>query len=65
LELAGFIGYLKRNKDTVKLTHQRPKDLHMLSNVDSNYAMNKEDQRNINGALEIPELTGSQRPKNL
>jgi hypothetical protein len=50
-ELERFIGYLKKNKHNVKLTYRKPKDLRVLSNVDSNYATNKEDRRSVSGAI--------------
>jgi hypothetical protein len=42
-----FVGFLKRNKKLVKLTYWIPKDLWVLSNVDSNYTTNKETRRSV------------------
>jgi hypothetical protein len=51
LELAWYVGYWKKNKDIVKLTYRKPKDLQVLSNVDSNYATDKETRKSDSGAI--------------
>jgi hypothetical protein len=51
LELGRFVGYLKRHQQDVKLTYRKPKDLRVLSNVDSNYATDKETRRSVSGAI--------------
>jgi hypothetical protein len=51
LELGRFVGYLKRHQEEVKLTYRKPKDLRVLSNVDSNYATDKETRRSVSGAI--------------
>jgi hypothetical protein len=50
-ELGRFVGYLKRHRKLVKLTYRKPKDLRVLSNVDSNYATDKETRRSVSGAI--------------
>ncbi len=40
-----FAGYLKDNEDEIKLTYRKPKELRMVSCVDSNYATDKEDRK--------------------
>ncbi len=34
VKLGGFVGYLKRHKELVKLSYRKPRDLRVLSNVD-------------------------------
>jgi hypothetical protein len=51
IELDKFVGYLKKNEKDVKLTYQKPKELRVVSNVESNYATNKEDRRSVSGHL--------------
>jgi hypothetical protein len=46
-----FAGCLKDNNQDVKLTHRKPKELRMMSSVDSNCAMDKESRRSISGNL--------------
>jgi hypothetical protein len=50
-ELGRFVGYLKRHRELVKLTYRKPMDLRVLSNVDSNYATEKETRRSVSGAI--------------
>jgi hypothetical protein len=50
-ELERFVGYLKANKDKIKLTFRKPKAMRVVSNVDSNYATNKDDRKSVSGAL--------------
>jgi hypothetical protein len=50
-ELEKYVGYLKENEKDVKLAYQRPRELRVVSNVDSNYAMNKEDRRSVSGHI--------------
>jgi hypothetical protein len=51
VELGGFVGYLKRHRKFVKLMYHKPKDLRVLSNVDSNYATDKETCKSVSGAI--------------
>ncbi len=46
-----FAGYLKENEDDIKLTYRKPKELRMVSSVDSNYATDKESRRSVSGNL--------------
>ena len=46
-----FVGYLKKEKDNIKLTYRKPHDLRCVIMVDSNYAMNKDDRRSVSGAI--------------
>lgn len=46
-----FVGYLKDNEDDIKLTYRKPRELRIVSSVDSNYATDKEDRRSVSGAL--------------
>ena len=50
-ELERFVGYLKANKDKIKLVFRKPKSMRVASNVDSNYATNKDDRKSVSGAL--------------
>jgi hypothetical protein len=50
-ELEHFVGYLKSNKEKIKLTFRKPKAMRVASNVDSNYATNKDDRKSVSGAL--------------
>jgi hypothetical protein len=45
------VGYLKGNKETIKITYQRPRGLHPMSMLDSNYATNTDDIRSVTGAI--------------
>jgi hypothetical protein len=51
VELRWFVGYLKRHKELVKLTYQKPRALRVLSNVNRNYGIDKETQRSMSGAI--------------
>ena len=46
-----FAGYLKENEENIKLTYRKPKELRMVSSVDSNYATDKESRRSVSGNL--------------
>jgi hypothetical protein len=46
-----FVGYLKANKEDVKLTYRKPRELRPVSMVDSNYATDKADRRSVSGNL--------------
>ena len=50
-ELDRFVGYLKANKDQLKVIFRKPKTMRIVSNVDSNYATNKDDRKSVSGAL--------------
>jgi hypothetical protein len=50
-ELERFVGYLKANRDKIKLIFRKPKGMRVASNVDSNYATNKDDRKSVSGAL--------------
>jgi hypothetical protein len=49
--LERFAGYLKENNDDIKLTHRKPKELRIVSSVDSNYATDKGDCPSMSGGL--------------
>jgi hypothetical protein len=49
--LEKFVGYLKKNEKDIRLTYRRPKELRMVSSVDSNYATDKETRRSVSGNL--------------
>jgi hypothetical protein len=49
--LEKFVGYLKGIQDDIKLTYRKPKELRVVSNVDSNYATDKVDRRSVTGML--------------
>jgi len=38
-----FVGYLKENKENIKITYRKPRELRIVGNVDSDYATNKSD----------------------
>ena len=46
-----FVGYLKANKDKIKLTFRKPRELRIIGNVDSDYATNKTDRRSVTGCI--------------
>jgi hypothetical protein len=46
-----FAGCLKSKEDDIKLTHRKPKELPMVSSVDSNYATDKENRGSVSGNL--------------
>ena len=50
-ELERFVGYLKANKEKIKLIFRKPRAMRIASNVDSNYATNKDDRKSVSGAL--------------
>jgi hypothetical protein len=49
--LEKFVGYLKKNEEDIRLTYRKPKELRMVSSVDSNYATDKETRRSVSGNL--------------
>jgi hypothetical protein len=49
--LERFVGCLKENEDDIKLTHREPKELRIVSSVDSNCATDKGDRWSISGGL--------------
>jgi hypothetical protein len=49
--LERFVGHSKENEDDVKLACRKPKELRIVSSVDSNYATDKGDRRGISGGL--------------
>jgi hypothetical protein len=51
VELGMFVGYLKRHRKLVKLIYRKPKDLRVLSNVDSNYATDEETCKSASRAI--------------
>jgi hypothetical protein len=50
--LERFVGYLKTNKEKIRLTYRKPRELRPLTIVDSNYATDKTDRRSISGNLD-------------
>jgi hypothetical protein len=46
-----FVGYLKENQDDIKLTYCKPREMRIVSSVDSNYAIDKRDRRSVSVAL--------------
>jgi hypothetical protein len=46
-----FAGCLKSKEDNIKLTHRKPKELQMVSSVDSDHATDKESRRSMSGNL--------------
>jgi len=46
-----FVGNLKENKDNIKVTYRRPKELRIVGNVDSDYATNKTNRRSVTGCI--------------
>jgi hypothetical protein len=46
-ELGCFVRYLKINKEGIKIMFRKPRVLSFLSNVDSNYAANKEGIKSV------------------
>lgn len=51
VELERMIGYIMVNKDNIKITYRKPKELRPAGMLDSNHATNKDDRRSISGAL--------------
>jgi hypothetical protein len=49
--LEKFVGYLKKIQDDIKLTYRKPRELRVVSNVDSNYATDKVDRCSVTGIL--------------
>ena len=49
--LERLVGYLKWRKNDIKITYRPPRELRVVSYVDSNYGHNKEDRRSISGAI--------------
>jgi hypothetical protein len=45
------VGCSKENKDDIKLACRKPKELRIVSSVNSNYAMDKGDRRSMSGEL--------------
>jgi hypothetical protein len=50
-ELERFVGYLKENESSIKITYRRPRELRPMATVDSNYATNLDDRRSVTGAI--------------
>jgi hypothetical protein len=50
-ELERFVGYLKSNQDSIKITYRKPRELRPMAMVDSNYATNLDDRRSVTGAI--------------
>jgi hypothetical protein len=50
-ELERFVGYLKANKKSIKITYREPIELRPMAMVDSNYATNLDDRRSVTGAI--------------
>jgi hypothetical protein len=50
-ELERFVGYMKYLDGDIKLTYRRPKEMRVMSNVDSNYATNKENRKSVSGGI--------------
>jgi len=46
-----FVGYLKENKDNIKVTYRKPKELRIVGNVDSDYATNQTDRRSVTDCI--------------
>ena len=42
---------MKTNEEDIKLTYRKPKELRMVSSVDSNYATDTETRRSVSGNL--------------
>jgi hypothetical protein len=50
-ELERFVGYLKGNQESIKITYRKPRELRPMAMVDSNYATNLDDRRSVTGAI--------------
>ena len=46
-----FVGYLKKEKDNIKLTYRRPLELKFMAVADSNYATDKQTRRSVSGGI--------------
>ena len=46
-----FAGFLKKEKEHIRLTYQKPKEMRFVAMVDSNYATDKETRKSISGAI--------------
>jgi hypothetical protein len=49
--LEKFAGYLKKHEKDAKLTYRKPKELRMVSSMDSNYATDKEIRWSVSGNI--------------
>lgn len=47
--LEGTVGYLKYKGQELKFTYRKPKEMRVISCVDSNYAANQDDRRSVSG----------------
>jgi hypothetical protein len=50
-EVERFVGFLKANKDDIRLTLRKPRELRSVINVDSNYAQDAVDRRSVSGMI--------------
>ena len=50
-EVGRFVGYLKHLGKDIKLTYRKPKEMRVMSVVDSNYATDKDTRRSVSGGI--------------
>ena len=46
-----FVGYLKKEKENIKISYRKPAELRFMAVADSNFATDKHDRRSISGAI--------------
>ncbi|MEL7196344.1 MAG: reverse transcriptase domain-containing protein [Bacteroidota bacterium] len=51
VELGKLVGYLKKNREDIKLTYRKPKEMRVVVMSDSNFATNQDDRRSVSGGL--------------
>jgi hypothetical protein len=49
-EVERFVGFLKENRSKIKITYRKPREMRVVTNVDSNYAQNT-DRKSVSGAI--------------
>jgi hypothetical protein len=50
-EFEQFVGCLKGNRENIKITCRKPRELRLMAMVDSNCATNLDDRRSVTGAI--------------